>query len=464
KLGGALLLIVLVSVGIMAYLTNQKTTTEFQRYVEAGGMMYARNVADSLTQFYAGKRSWSGVQEYLSGIPRSPSERLIVADSAGAIVGDTSALWLGRTAKDVQLSGGTNITVSGRSAGTLYVLISGGRMGMGMGRGPTMGMGMAGTDITLEAAQSDFLSRTNNYLWIAGLIALAFALVLGVLLTRQIIRPVRALTAGARHIARGDLGHRVKVSSRDELGELAQSFNAMASSLDRGEQARKRLVSDVAHELRTPLTIIEGTVDAIMDGVFQPDPERLGTIKEQTAVLTRLVSDLRDLSLAESGQMKLELAPSDMVELARRKLAQFEVAAKDKGITLMFDATPELPKVMVDSFRMEQVLANLMTNAIRHTPPAGNIEVKVNKDEAGKNLLISVADTGEGIPPEHLNQVFERFYRVEDSRARSEGGAGLGLAIVRQMVEAHSGRVWVESQVGKGSTFYISLPLHKNKQ
>ncbi|MFH1169664.1 MAG: ATP-binding protein, partial [Chloroflexota bacterium] len=297
----------------------------------------------------------------------------------------------------------------------------------------------------------------------AGIIAAVVALLLGLVLTRQITRPIRALVTGSGHIARGDLGYKVEVKSGDELGELAQSFNAMAHSLEKGERARQQLVADIAHELRTPLTVIEGTVNGVLDGVFAPDAEHLGTIREQTALLTRLIGELRDLSLAESGQLKLELGVTNMFELVRRKLSQAEIGAVKKGVRLGLDVAGEVPDVLVDPVRMEQVVANLLANAVRHTPAGGSVAVHLGTEAGGGhrpgNLVISVADTGEGIAAEHLPHVFERFYRVENSRSRSDGGAGLGLAIVKQMVQAHGGRVWAESAPGWGSTFYVAIPL-----
>jgi signal transduction histidine kinase len=200
--------------------------------------------------------------------------------------------------------------------------------------------------------------------------------------------------------------------------------------------------------------------------VFQPDKEHLNSIKEQTALLTHLVSDLRDLSLAESGQLKLQKQPTNLVDLARRKLSQFEASAKEKNIQLNLDAQSGLPEIAVDSKRIEQVITNLLSNAIRHTSNNGTITVTLKTKPVDiafpkPCLLMSVADNGEGISAEHLPHIFERFYRVETSRSRGEGegGAGLGLAIVKNMVEAHGGQVRVESQPGQGSTFYVTLPF-----
>lgn len=461
KLGGTLLLIVIVSVGLMAYLTNLSTAREFRQYIIQGNTMHASGVGDSLSGFYSRQGSWSGVQVVLPGLLRMNGDRLIVADISGIVVGDTDGKALGDTVSKLGLASyGTPVMLSEHEVGTFYFLYSGtgGMIGgmMSMMGGQTV---PAGTD----TAEADFLSRVNRSLWITGLTAAAVALLAGLFLTRQITSPVRALTRGAHEISRGNLAYRVKTESRDELGKLVQTFNTMASNLAASEQSRRRMTADIAHELRTPLTIVKGTVDGMLDGVFTPDREHLSTIKEQAALLTRLIGDLRELSLAEAGQLKLELAPDDIVRLLQDKIAQIKVTAQEKGILLKLETEDNLPLVEIDHMRIEQVVANLLTNAIHHTPPGGSITVSVKvvnqSADSQTGILISVADTGEGIAAEHLPHIFERFYRVSDSRARSEGGTGLGLAIVKHLVLAHQGRVWAESEPGKSSRFIVFLPL-----
>jgi len=464
KLLGALLLVVIISVGLTAYLTNRNTSAEFQTYVQQTGMMYSQQASQNLSNYYSANHSWNGVQSLLTALQRSSADRLVLADSSGLIVADTGNQWQNRTAASVGLVSGTDILVGGQRAGTLYTLtLPGSGQGFRGGMGGMMGGGVSTPTVVAVNPGQDFLSRVNNYLWVAGLIALAAALLIGVLLTRQIIRPLRALTNGAEQIARGNLGYRVKTHTGDEFGQLAQSFNAMAASLDSSEQARKRLVADVAHELRTPLTVIEGTVDAIQDGIFPADREHLETIKEQTDLLTHLAGDLRELSVGDAGQLKLQIAPTDLSELVGRKLAQFEAQAREKGVALVQTSSPPLLPVKVDSLRIEQAVSNLLSNALRHTPRGGTITASVepvqSAEGTGREIQISITDTGEGIAPEYLPHVFERFYRAGNSRSRSEGGAGLGLAIVKQMVEAHGGKVRAESQPGRGSTFYLNLPL-----
>ncbi len=326
----------------------------------------------------------------------------------------------------------------------------------GFGQGP-MGSGGGGAQVRLGAEERDFLSGVNRSLLIAGVAGSGVAILLGFLLTRQITGPVRDLRKGATHVAAGDLAYRVKTPSKDEFGELAEAFNSMAASLDSNEQARRRLFADITHELRTPLSIVEGTVDAVLDGVFEPDASSLGTIKEETAKLARLVADLRDLSLAESGQLRLDLAATDLGKLVLRRVSQAEVVAREKDLRLETNVAEGLPQVRVDGRRIEQVITNLVDNALAHTPPGGAILVTTAKEADA--LLVSVADTGAGIPPEHLPHVFERFYRVDEARSREGGGAGLGLAIAKQMVELHGGKIWVESEVGEGSRFCFTLPL-----
>ena len=468
KLGGALLLVVLVSVGILAYLTNQNTTSQFQQYIQTGSTAYTQRVVTNLAQFYDQGKSWDGVQEILLASLRTSGDRLVLADNTGKIIGDTANQSIGKPAASLNGSSGVPIQAGGQTVGTLYLDLSG---MMGTGRGYMGGRGMMSgsgsqsptAPASIQPAEGTFLNRINNYIWIAGIIAVIVALLLGIFLTRQITRPISSLSTGAAHISQGDLSYRVKVHAKDEIGKLAESFNEMAKKLDDSEQSRRRLVSDVAHELRTPLTIIQGTVDGIEDGVFQADRQHLDSIREQTVLLTHLVNDLRDLSLADSGQLKLELSSTDIVDLIQRKLAQFDVNARQKNIRLKLETRTGVLPVNIDAKRIEQVMGNLLSNAIRHTPDGGQITVSIKtayikSESPSGSLIVSVADTGEGIPAENLPHIFERFYRVETSRSRSEGGVGLGLAIVKQMVQAHAGQVWVESLPGKGSTFYFSLP------
>ncbi len=477
KLAVALLLVVAISVGLTAYLTNRGTTREFASYIEQGRRYYLVQVEEGLSWFYEGNGNWSGVQSLFDGLATLRGDRVVLADSSSTIVADTHGEWLGDTTVGVKLTSPTSIiTVSGEEVGELYLLSSPtGRFRGFIGDRPAFddlqlpgppGQLTDGSPFPFEELEQDFLNRTNQSLVIAGVLGAVAAILLGLLLTRQFTKPIQVLKNGAARIASGDLSHRVKVSSKDELGNLAESFNSMAASLDSSEQARQRLLADIAHELRTPLSVIEGTVDAMLDGVYKLTPDNLVSLKEETAVLTRLVDDLRDLTLAESGQLKLEIEPTDLAGLVQRRVSRAEIVARERNISLRADIAEGLPQVEIDRRRIEQVLANLLDNALNHTLSGGTVVVTVALAEGGETsrggkgeLLISVADTGAGIPAEDLPHIFERFYRVDDARSREKGGAGLGLAIAKQMVELHGGRIWVESEVGKGSKFSFTLPV-----
>ena len=450
KLAIALLLVVAISVGLTAYLTHHRTTSEFSNFISESRASSLEQTEQRLKDFYTENGSWSGVQSLLESLPLFVNDRLILADSSGTIIGDTNAQWLGETVQSVRLTKPTSIVVSGQEVGKLYLLSS----GMVIVQFIPPGGALSGQPPS--SPEQRYLSHVNTSLIIAGVVGAAVAILLGLFLTRQFTKPIRALKRGAARIAGGDLAYRVEVKSKDEFGELATSFNSMAATLDSSEQSRRRLFADIAHELRTPLSVIGGTVDAMLDGVYEPNPDNLTSIKEETEVLTRLVAELRDLTLAESGHLKLEVEPTNLAELVQRRVSQAEVIAQGKNISLKTDITERLPEIEADGRRVEQVVANLLDNALNHTPQGGTVTIAVSPDKDG--ILVSVSDTGEGIPPEHLPYIFERFYRVDDARSRKTGGAGLGLAIAKQMVELHGGRIWVESEAGKGSKFSFTLP------
>ncbi len=376
KLAGALFLVAAISVGLTAFLVSQSTLNEFRQYLASCDMAYIDTVKTYLIDSYNQDKGWSNAQLILNSQIQSSNDRLILADEKGIIVGDTADDWVGKNIKEIGLENPSPVAISGTVRGNLFYMYYGSIADKG-NRMTNRACMLPDSPIPLGQTEQDFLNRVNNYLWLVGFMAFALAFFLGILLTRQILLPVRALTKGAHQIATGKLDYQVKTNSKDELGELAQSFNSMAASLGKIEQSRRRLTADVAHELRTPLTIIEGTVDAMLDGVYKPDKEHLISIKEQTAQLTHLINDMREISLAESGQLKLDLVPTNMVELMQRKLSQFKLKALEKGIQLRLDVCGTIPEVKVDAVRIEQAITNLLTNAIRHTPSSGYVTVSL---------------------------------------------------------------------------------------
>ncbi|MCU1387511.1 MAG: histidine kinase, partial [Ilumatobacteraceae bacterium] len=268
-------------------------------------------------------------------------------------------------------------------------------------------------------------------------------------LARRLTRPLRRLTTAADALASGDLTHRVDVTGDDEIGVLSNAFNSLASSLERNEQLRRQMVSDIAHELRNPLLTINGTLEAIEDGVYQPSGEVISSLMEETEHLYRLVLDLQDLSVADDGGLRVELRDGDLVEVASSVLDAHRPVAERASVTLELRIDGAVP-VRIDPSRMRQVVGNLVGNALRHTNAGGHVSVRVGPGE------IDVTDDGEGIAAEDLPNVFERFWRSDSSRTRATGGAGLGLAIATELVKAHGGTLSVTSEVGVGTTFSVA--------
>jgi two-component system OmpR family sensor kinase/two-component system sensor histidine kinase BaeS len=290
------------------------------------------------------------------------------------------------------------------------------------------------------------------------------SLIVGLFLSRGMSRPLTNLTAATRAVAAGDLGVRVPVHHPGELGELAGAFNAMAEDLARADELRRNMTADVAHELRTPLSVIRGKLEGVLDGVYPATPEHLEPILEETKLLTHLVEDLHLLAQAEAGQLVLEKRSMDIGDSLRDAHVNFSPQASDRGVTLALDLPPALPRVLADWRRIAQVLGNLLTNALRHTPEGGCVTLSAAlvpppEGETGASTVeVTVTDTGTGIPAEDLPFIFERFWRGARSRSRAGSGSGLGLAIAKQLVEMHGGGIHVESAPGEGSKFRFTLP------
>lgn len=284
-------------------------------------------------------------------------------------------------------------------------------------------------------------------------------------LARSITVPLRRLSAGVREIERGNFAHKVVVTSKDEVEEVASAFNRMAAALEANNHMRKQFLADIVHELRTPLSIIHGNLEGMLDGVVETDKEQLASLLEETAHLNRLIGDLRDLSLAEAGQLTLERTPTEISQLVTRSVGMLKPLADEKGIRLETRLGP-VPAVYIDAGRINQVLYNLLTNALRYTASGGTITVSTENVREGNKewVKIAVKDSGQGIDEADLPYIFDHFYRADKSRTRKSGGSGIGLSIVKQLVEIQGGRVAVESTVGVGSCFYIYLPVENSEK
>lgn len=310
-----------------------------------------------------------------------------------------------------------------------------------------------------------FRQALNEALWWAIMAAVAAAVGASWFVARQVVAPIQAISQASQRIAQGHYHERVVVpglneeGALDELGELAWNFNRMAEQLARVEEARRQWLADLSHEMRTPLASIRAYVEGLMDGVLPAQPEVFAQILREVQRLERFINDLREVSRLEAGALELNLTLTAPQVLVEEAVHRFEPVYREKGVELRVQVAPKTPQVLVDRERFLQVLSNLLDNALRYTPEGGRVTLRVYP-ERGRWVRFEVQDTGIGIPPEHLPHIFKRFYRVESSRARTHGGSGLGLTIVRLLVEAHGGQVWAESEgEDRGSTFIIRLPV-----
>ncbi len=319
-----------------------------------------------------------------------------------------------------------------------------------------------GTDPALEAdLRANFLAAIGEILIVSGIAALPAALLVSSFVAWRIVGPVRSLTDASKRIAGGDYGERVKVAWNDELSELAQSFNSMASALHDTEQRRVELLGNLAHELKTPLTTIRSMMEGLVDGVLPADEETFLDVQRETQRLQRLTDEMRELSAAEAGAIPLQIEATDPGELLQRARTQLQPQFTDKGVELRLEVPAALPPVLVDRERILQVFINLVGNALQYTGSGGIVTVSARTLEGTKTRVVQfyVSDTGIGISKEELPRIFERFYRVEKSRSRSHGGSGIGLTIAAHLVRAHGGTLSAHSEgTGAGSTFMFSIP------
>ena len=333
-----------------------------------------------------------------------------------------------------------------------------GHMGAG-GRGVRM-MGWSALFLDLFAIFNQIIFEAIIY---AVLPAVLIALVLSAVMSRQFVRPLQQMTQVADRIAEGHYEERLPMGetpleTQDELEQLAVRFNRMTAQLEQVEDMRQQLIGDVAHELRTPLTVIKGSLDGLMDGVLSPDETTIERIYRQVDRMDRLVNDLQELNRIEEGIIQLNIKPVDIKQYLMNLIHTMEVNFSAKNVTLNLQALGTPLFVLADEDRVDQVMINLLSNALRSTPNGGEVLVQVEK--VGETARISVADTGIGIAPEHLEKVFSRFYRVDHSRSRQAGGSGIGLTVVKKLVEAMDGRIWAESAgEGQGATFRFTLPV-----
>lgn len=451
----AFTLVTLMGVAVAALLANRQTSAEFRGFLAQSQVQESGLLAD-LAASYQLHGSWDGAAELLANW-RGPAGMgaghgmmrgaltLVLVDRERTVVYDSSGTAGGRISAN-ETAAALPIRVDRQPVGFLLVR-SAGQTG-------------------LTAAAEQFLVQVNQALIQAGLIGAAMGVLLGLLLARGLAAPLDRLALAARRLAAGDLSQRVPVGGPIEVAAAGEAFNEMASALESAEELRRRMVADIAHELRTPLTVIEGNLHAILDDVYPLEKAEVQIILDETLLLGRLVADLRELALAEAGQLRLQPQPLDLLALITQSVAAFHGAADQQQISLSVSAPPNLPEVQADPDRTSQVLRNLLANALRYTPTGGEVMIRVlaepvataNHQPAPLMVRVVVEDSGPGIAPADRPHVFERFWRADRARTRSHGGSGLGLAIARQLVQAQGGQIGLDSTPGSGSRFWFTVP------
>jgi len=456
KLGLAFVVLILLSVTLVYILTTQAIMRQFDEYRQESREKSASEIATLLAAYRGQEGQWIGVAERvlyrpfivplgeqsIEGSVAIFQVPLVLFDHDGRVIASTDLQWLNSRARgegghlwatEEDLVSGIPIIVEGQREGTLLV-----------------------RDVSdLSGSEKAFLSTVTRSALLGGGIAIGVALFLSVLLIAQILSPLRVLSRATERIAQGDLPDRIGIKSRDELGQLGASFTHMVGSLRRSETLRRTMTADIAHELRTPVTIIQGTLEAILDGIYDPSAETIAPIYEETLHLGSLIDDLRDLALAEAGELRLAKERTNIGELVRQ-VTETAGSSLEESPTVRVEAEAGIPKVSLDPKRFRQVLANLLSNALIYTPADGEIRVDIRlADDA---VELSVSDTGPGISEEDLPHLFERFYRGDPARGRT-GGSGLGLAIVRQWVEAHGGTIRAENRPEGGARFVLQIPI-----
>lgn len=423
-----------------------RTANEIRTFIYSGEMTGSEEMVSLLEEYYQTHQSWQGVgrifeergrgmrlnQERISAM----HNRLRLLDAQGVIIVDTNSSEAQEFITQEDIETAIPIIIKNQTVG--YLLSDTGL-------------------IITRGNETKLVERVNRAAIIAGLITAMLSLVIVSFLAYRLLKPVHELTQATERIAEGDLSQRVPVHGNDELAILGNAFNRMADSLQNAENNRQAMTADIAHELRNPLAVQRANLEAMQDGIYDLTPETLQPLIDQNLMLTRLVEDLRTLALADAGQLELVRVEADFPTLVKRVMEHFQPAMDEKQIILNLISPPHCPPVTLDPVRIEQILGNLLSNALRFTPDSGKIELEITCSP--QTIRLDVHDSGAGIPEEALPHIFQRFYRADKARSRAEGGSGLGLAIARKIAEAHGGSLTAANHPHGGAVISLSLPF-----
>ena len=459
--------VIIVTMVITVLWVNRSAKAEFRKYYAQSDMQNPANGFQRLGEYYRQHQGWAGVESLLAegiyfgpegiGLGAPPPDAsgpkaneaqpvLLLADASGRIIYSNDA---GRTQ-------GTTLSGSERAnAWAITALEDPQVVGYLLLFWPV--------NFSLGDLELQFLERVQQILLIGGALAVSLSVIVGALLSRRLSAPLQRLADASRAVAAGDLDQQVATGGSTEIAQVGQAFNEMTAALKQAEILRQNMVADVAHELRTPLSVLQGGLWAILNDAYPLEKAEIARLYDETRLLNRLVDDLRELALADAGQLHLNLIPVDVAQVIRRTVDTLALAAEAQALSLSERLPDALPPVLADPDRVAQVLRNLLLNALRHTPGGGSVTVSAAAGDG--TVAIAIVDTGDGIAAEDLPHVFERFWRADPARAcRTVGsvgaasGTGLGLSVAESLVTAQGGRIWAESTPGVGTVFRFTLP------
>lgn len=448
---------VLILIAVLAVTWEQ----QFLKYTRSNMERYAATVADMLAESYGPEDGWSSseVEAAVQTSSASSDVGVQVLDASGEVVFDDTWVRSGIDRADLDERGGvTSLAPTDADSVVSHdiVLASGEHVG-------TVRLWAFGSEALITKGDEAFRTSSYGAVASAGLIAVVLACLMGIMVSRKLAKPIKSITSTAVQIRSGDLTARTGISGDDEIGQLGETFDDMATSLERDLKLEHRLTSDVAHELRTPLMAMLATVEAMQDGVLPADEEHLETVASEVRRLSRLVSAMLQLSRIENGTTPFKVERTDMVGLVRSIVASQEQLFADRGLRLRLDVNTPRKELFCDVDRdmMRQAVINLLSNAMRYTPSGGWVVVQISQE--GKEVAIAVSDTGMGIAKEDLARVFSRFWRSDASRERESGGLGVGLAVTKEIIDRHRGFIGVESELGNGTKFTLHIPREQGK-
>jgi signal transduction histidine kinase len=453
------LTIIILTLVLFIVVTNRVVYNRFADLVIRSGTNFSKRVVPILEQYYQANGSWDGVENLVFDTPgnreggfgrfrqengnlmmpglmiTAQDERFLLIDG-DEIIFDTNPDGIFINNPENLTKFGSPVIVNGKQVGTFLVA-------------SMMGI--------LNESQNIYLARVNRTLIWVGAIAILLVFLVAIWQSKSIIQPLREMAVASRLLAKGDYNQRVQVQRNDELGDMSKSFNLMATELAQQAALRRQLMADVAHELRTPLSVLRIDLESMEDGLMEASPENVRSLQSEVSYLSNLVDDLRMLSMADAGDLRFEKSPVELNSLVRDMVERQQFAARDRKIDLISSLLEKEIYVFGDSQRLSQVLVNLLSNAIQHTPPDNQIFITTEMSD--KNAIVKVKNLGAWIPGDELERIFDRFYRLDRSRNRNQGGSGLGLSIARSLIEAHGGKIWAESEEGQSTTFTFKLPI-----